>query len=278
MYLRSRAAHRSGIVLGAGLLVVSGAIHLDLFLTGYRTIPTVGWLFLAQVVSAFALAAALLISGSPLVALGGAGLAAGTLGGYLLALWIGVFGFREVPTTAGAASGIVDVAAVLVLGLVAVLSKGGVRLGERAGATRHLAGVAVVCGVAAVLLGTALVSEGPTATKGGSVILHTRRIKGDRVLTTTTGMTLYWFSADAGGRSRCYGSCASYWPPLIGTASSGGVTGRVGTTKRTNGASQVTYDGHPLYSYVGDSAAGQANGNGLDLNGGVWHEVVVAAS
>ncbi len=71
---------------GAGLLVATGGIHLDLYLTGYRDIPTIGWLFLLQVIAAFALAAAVLAIRSPLA---DAGCAISTLIGYLLSLWIG---------------------------------------------------------------------------------------------------------------------------------------------------------------------------------------------
>jgi hypothetical protein len=90
-----------GRVTGAGLLAATGAIHLDLYLTGYRTIPTIGWLFLLQVISAFVLAAGVLATKSRLVALSGALFALSTLGGYLLSLWIGLFNFKEVHTTAG---------------------------------------------------------------------------------------------------------------------------------------------------------------------------------
>jgi len=68
-------------VAGGGLLAVTGAIHLDLYLTGYRSIPVIGWLFLLQVIAAFALAAAVLASGSRLAAAAGAGFALSTLGG-----------------------------------------------------------------------------------------------------------------------------------------------------------------------------------------------------
>jgi hypothetical protein len=74
---------------GAGLLAVTGAIHLDLYLTGYQSIPVIGWLFLLQVIAAFGLAAAVLVSGSRLAAMAGAGFALSTLGGYLLSVWIG---------------------------------------------------------------------------------------------------------------------------------------------------------------------------------------------
>ena len=100
------------------------------------------------------------------------------------------------------------------------------------------------------------------------------QIGGLTVLTNAKGFTLYWFAPDSRVASRCTGSCAAYWPPVTGTPKAGpGVTGKLGTIKRPGGASQVTYDGHPLYTYIGDSAPGQARGNKLDLNGGYWYEV-----
>ena len=96
---------------GAGLLVATGAIHLDLYLTGYRSIPTIGWLFLLQVIAAFGLGVVVLATGDWLAAAAGAGFALATLGGYLLSLWIGIFGFKEVRTTAGIVAGVMEVAA-----------------------------------------------------------------------------------------------------------------------------------------------------------------------
>src|SRR5580658_7944150 len=106
-------------IAGAALLVAAGAIHLDLYLTGYRTIPTIGPLFLLQVIAAFVLAAAVLVTGNWLVDLAGAGFAVSTLGGYLLSLWVGLFGFTEVRTTAGIVAGIIDVAAFAALVMAA---------------------------------------------------------------------------------------------------------------------------------------------------------------
>ena len=64
---------------------------------------------------------------------------------------------------------------------------------------------------------------------------------------------------------------------MTGTPSAGpGVTGKLGTIKRSDGATQATYDGHPLYTYVADTAAGQVHGNNVNLNGGLWHEVTVS--
>ena len=113
-------------VAGAGLLIAAGAIHLDLYLTGYRTIPTIGWLFLLQVIAAFALGLAVLATaGRPVLAgrvaaAGGAAFALATLGGYLLTVWIGLFGFKEVRTTAGIAAGVIEVAAFAVLAALAL--------------------------------------------------------------------------------------------------------------------------------------------------------------
>src|SRR5258708_38385561 len=88
-------------IAGAALLVASGAIHLDLYLTGYNSIPTIGWLFLLQVISAFVLALAIPATGLRLAYASGAAFAIGVLGGYLLSLWIGLFGFTEVRTPPG---------------------------------------------------------------------------------------------------------------------------------------------------------------------------------
>ena len=103
-------------VIGAGLLVASGAIHLDLYSTGYRTIPGIGDLFLAQVVAAIGLGAVVLFTGSRVAAAAGAGVAIMTVSGYLLSLRVSLLGFREVRTTAGAVAGLVEVAAFLTLG------------------------------------------------------------------------------------------------------------------------------------------------------------------
>src|SRR6516165_6127067 len=116
---------------GAGLLVATAAIHLDLYLTGYSTIHVIGVLFLLQVIAGFALALAVLVT--PLVAPSswlpaaasaalGAGFAVSTLGGYLLSLWVGLFGFREIRTTAGVVAGVIEIAAFAVLALLTVAS------------------------------------------------------------------------------------------------------------------------------------------------------------
>jgi predicted lipoprotein with Yx(FWY)xxD motif len=101
--------------------------------------------------------------------------------------------------------------------------------------------------------------------------LKTTPIDGATVLTNTQGFTLYMFAPDTGTASKCNGSCAQIWPPITGRVIAGpGITGTLGTIKRADGATQATYNGHPLYTYAGDTQPGQAKGNGIK---GVWHEV-----
>jgi predicted lipoprotein with Yx(FWY)xxD motif len=93
------------------------------------------------------------------------------------------------------------------------------------------------------------------------------------VLVNASGHTLYWFAIDTPTKSNCTGSCLTFWPPVTGkvTAASGvSLPGTFGTIKDSNGQLQATYKGHPLYTYAGDSAAGQVNGNGKNLSGGLW--------
>jgi len=92
-----------------------------------------------------------------------------------------------------------------------------------------------------------------------------------------TGMTVYTYSKDTGSTSTCYGTCATNWPPyLVGAednvkqVKSGVNASKVGTTIRTDGSIQMTYDGHPLYFYIGDKTSSDAKGQGV---GTVWFVV-----
>jgi predicted lipoprotein with Yx(FWY)xxD motif len=280
-------------IAGAGLLIATASLHLDLYLTGYRTIPTIGWLFLLQIIVAYGLGALVLLTGNRLVAAAGAGFALATLGGYLLTLQFGLFGFREVRTTAGIVAGIIEVAAFAVLAALAALPAvgRGLNRGQEHGAASlaamrvpyagpAVAGVSVIAlgllgGALAVATSTSAVTTVPAA--AGGALLRTENIGGATVLANAQGRTLYWFAPDSPGKSVCYGQCAQYWPPVPGPDHGGnGITGTLATIRRTGGGLQETYNGHPLYTYVGDTGPGQANGNNLDLNGGFWHEVVVA--
>jgi predicted lipoprotein with Yx(FWY)xxD motif len=129
--------------------------------------------------------------------------------------------------------------------------------------------------IAACGSSTPSASSAPAGTTGsGGSALKTTTIGGVAVLTNAQGFTLYWFAPDTSTTSNCNGSCATFWPPVKGPATAGtGVTGKLGTITRADGSTQATYDGHPLYTYKGDTAPGQATGNNLNLSGGVWHEV-----
>jgi predicted lipoprotein with Yx(FWY)xxD motif len=276
---------------GALLLAGSAGIHLYLYLTGYRSIPTIGWLFLVQLVVGFLLAVAVLVTRSRLTAAASAAFALSTLSAYLLAVWIGLFGFREIRTRAGIAAGLIEVAAFGILVMAAIVADpaqeaegpdgSGARMLARlqAALSMLIGAVGVISLLALALLGVAEANAGaPRAAPAGTgVTLHSAEIGGVAVLTNAKGFTLYWFAPDTATTSRCTGSCAAYWPPVFGTPRAGpGVTGRLGIISRPGGGVQATYDGHPLYSYIGDNGPGQANGNNLDLNGGLWYEVRTA--
>jgi predicted lipoprotein with Yx(FWY)xxD motif len=133
--------------------------------------------------------------------------------------------------------------------------------------------------IALVLLGIAAAGAGGTGagSTGGGQTVQAVQIGGVRVLANAKGFTLYWFAPDTATTSNCNGSCAAYWPPVKGPVTAGpGVTGTLGTIKRADGSAQATYNGRPLYTYVGDTAPGQAHGNSLNLNGGLWHEVAAS--
>jgi predicted lipoprotein with Yx(FWY)xxD motif len=134
-------------------------------------------------------------------------------------------------------------------------------------ATAVLAAVAVVV----------VAAFASTATGAGSTTVKTSAAGSlGRILVNGKGVTLYLFEKDAKNKSRCSGSCATVWPPLIAKGhlrASGGVRGsHLGSIKRSDGKRQVTYFGHPLYTYVGDGGkAGRHAGQGLDQFGAEWY-------
>jgi predicted lipoprotein with Yx(FWY)xxD motif len=282
-------------VAGGGLLIAAAAIHFDLYLTGFNNIPTIGWLFLFQVITGFVLGIAVLVYGSRLAAAAGAAFALATLGGYLLSLWVGLFGFKETRTTAGIVAGVIEIAAAAALGMLALTPAPGAvgrheavsGIGARLRAGVPWAGLLVtgVSVLALVVLGgsVAAVNTGGGSAAGGTgasaSTVGTMKIGNVTVLTNAKGLTLYTFAPDKPNKSVCYGSCAAYWPPVKGpvtvAADVTGVTGKLGTTRRTDGSLQATYNGHPLYTYIADTAPGQAKGNKLNINGGLWFEVTV---
>ena len=239
-------------------------------------------------IAAFGLGAIVLASGNGLASAAGAGFALSTLGGYLLSLRIGLFGFREVRTAAGIVAGIIEVATFAAL---AALTLNSLTQRQPTWPTTYSSKLvdtlqpsipvahwvsAALAALAAVLLGLSLAASGPTPTSAGSsrALLQTTKISDVRVLTNARGFTLYRFVPDTPNKSTCCGTCAVYWPPVTGSPVAGpGVIGKLGTIRRSDAQTEVTYDGHPLYTYVGDSAPGQANSNNINLNGGLWHEI-----
>ncbi len=95
------------------------------------------------------------------------------------------------------------------------------------------------------------------------------------VLVDSEGFTVYSFAKDRGTTSSCYGACAEAWPPVTATgkpvSGEGAMSSELGTTKRKDGTVQVTYAGHPLYTFVEDHSPGEANGNGSTAFGGEWN-------
>jgi len=122
-----------------------------------------------------------------------------------------------------------------------------------------------------------------TASSGGAaaVVSVAKNPKlGVSILVDSKGNTLYYFEKDKGGKSACYGACASVWPPYATSGTPKGTGGaqasKLGTTQRTDGTTEVTYAGWPLYTYQGDQQPGQANGNDLKQFGATWYALTPA--
>jgi len=132
------------------------------------------------------------------------------------------------------------------------------------------AAVVAACSSSGIPSGTS--SGGSSAQSAAAAAgLKTATVGGVTVLTNAKGFTLYAFAPDTSTTSKCNGPCAQAWPPVKpGTAS--GVNGAFATIKRPNGTAQLTFHGHPLYTFVGDKSPGQASGNGINAFGGLWHE------
>jgi predicted lipoprotein with Yx(FWY)xxD motif len=135
---------------------------------------------------------------------------------------------------------------------------------------------------AAALVAAAFVDSSSAAplhaSKGAIVALRTTAL--GSVLVDARGHTLYLFEKDKHNRSACSGACATYWPPLFSTAKPrpgrGVRASLLGVTKRANGKRQVTYAGHPLYTFIGDMKAGQTNGEGLTNFGAAWDAIAAS--
>ncbi len=135
-----------------------------------------------------------------------------------------------------------------------------------------------VTAVVAVALAVAAVAEAKPTSRAATVT--TARTGLGQIIVDGRGRSLYLFEKDAAGRSTCSGICAAYWPPLVtngkALALKGAKPSLLGSIRRSDGRRQVTYAGHPLYFFAGDTARGQTNGEGLKDFGASWY--VLAAS
>jgi predicted lipoprotein with Yx(FWY)xxD motif len=145
-----------------------------------------------------------------------------------------------------------------------------------------LAGIALVaagCGGGGSGTGTAGTAYAPaanaTARSAAAPALRTAHTTLGTVLVDGHGRTVYLFEKDKGMSSSCTGACASIWPPVTaaGTKAPGGglTAAKLGAIKRADGKTEVTYAGHPLYTYAGDTKPGDVNGQGLDQFGAEWY-------
>jgi predicted lipoprotein with Yx(FWY)xxD motif len=137
----------------------------------------------------------------------------------------------------------------------------------------------VALGLVAAACGGHSGSSGSTGSGSttGSGMIKTASVNGvGTVLIDSSGRTLYMLSADKGDHVTCGSSpCTSIWPPMLvasAPSAGAGITGSMlGTARTPGGKMQATYGGWPLYTYSGDSSSGQANGQGIQSFGGVWH-------
>jgi predicted lipoprotein with Yx(FWY)xxD motif len=135
-------------------------------------------------------------------------------------------------------------------------------------------GVSVIAGLVLALgIGTAAVAAVHSSARAATV--STARTGLGRVIVDGRGRTLYLFEKDKRGHSACSGTCAAYWPPLLTTgkpvAMGGAKASLLGTIRRADGTKQVTFAGHPLYLFSGDSKRGETTGEGLRDFGASWY-------
>jgi predicted lipoprotein with Yx(FWY)xxD motif len=125
-------------------------------------------------------------------------------------------------------------------------------------------------------------SAGAGASSSGGTVITTAKSSGGTVLASSSGRAVYLWAKDTGDMSNCNGACAGAWPPVTttgtATASGGAQASDIGTITRSDGTKQVTYDGHPLYYFSGDSGAGTASGQGSDAFGAKWWLVAPTGS
>ena len=135
--------------------------------------------------------------------------------------------------------------------------------------------LAAACSSAAAAPASSAPAAGsPASASATGTVITTEAGSAGAFLTSGSGRTVYLWAKDGTNMSACSGACAAAWPPVTATgkltATGGAKASDLGTITRSDGTKQVTYDGHPLYYFVGDSAAGQTNGQGSDNFGAKW--------
>ncbi|MFY9668309.1 MAG: hypothetical protein WAK44_10230 [Trebonia sp.] len=125
-------------------------------------------------------------------------------------------------------------------------------------------------------------SAAAPAGSASSTVITTKTSSGGSFLTNSAGRAIYLFMADSSGKSACSGACAAAWPPVVATgqptASGGAQSSDLSTITRSDGTKQVTYDGHPLYYFEGDTGPGTDKGQGLNGFGALWYLVAPSGS
>jgi predicted lipoprotein with Yx(FWY)xxD motif len=141
-------------------------------------------------------------------------------------------------------------------------------------ATVFIAVVAAGCGSTTPTASAPSPSPAPSPAAAAATIKVAADAKLGQILVNGSGMTVYLFVADKGTASTCYTSCASFWPPVLTNGSpvagAGAQASLLGTTKRTDGTTEITYAGHPLYYFKPDAAPGDTKGQGVNGFGALW--------
>jgi predicted lipoprotein with Yx(FWY)xxD motif len=270
--------------LGAAGVLAVGLDHLvELWTDHYAAIPTIGPLFAANFWAAALIACGLVAPverlpgragavAAPLLALGGTGLAAGSLAGLLVSERTTLFGFTET----GYRPAVVLAIALDVLTIASLATHLAVRRGARLRVPGGLL-VAVLAAIGVVVAGAGTSrasSHGPARLPA---VVEVRGTSLGALLVDAHGHTLYLFEKDRNGKSNCYGACAGLWPPV--TSATRAIAGddadaaQLGSADRSHGTPIVTYGGHPLYTYAGDTRPGDVSGQGLDQFGATWYAV-----
>ncbi len=136
----------------------------------------------------------------------------------------------------------------------------------------------------AVLAAAVFLLNPPTLHASGSsaTVVSTAKTSLGRILVDSRGHTLYLFGKDRKGKSACSGQCATFWPPLIAKGkpaiAGGAKASLIGVITRADGRRQVTYDHHPLYTFVKDKKKGQTQGEALSAFGSKWYAVSPAGA